>query len=230
MSCVISTTPTPRSSTSRRIRARIWRRIAASSAVVGSSATISSGSVQSASAITTRWRMPPENSCGWSSMRRSGDSIPVSASSATARSRASRAPTSACAAIVSTSCSPTVISGFRLVCGSWKIIEMRLPRSAWRASRSSPSMRRPSSRTSPAATRPVPGSSPVIAAPIVDFPAPDSPTRPTISPARTLMSTSSTAVSSPKREPKRTVRPEISSSGVPVASPGPSPSAVPLIA
>ena len=35
-----------------------------SSAVVGSSAMISSGSGASASAITTRWRMPPENWCG----------------------------------------------------------------------------------------------------------------------------------------------------------------------
>jgi hypothetical protein len=32
-----------------------------SSAVVGSSATISLGSAASARAITTRWRMPPEN-------------------------------------------------------------------------------------------------------------------------------------------------------------------------
>ena len=38
--------------------------IETSSAVVGSSAMISSGSAQSASASTTRWRIPPENSCG----------------------------------------------------------------------------------------------------------------------------------------------------------------------
>ena len=35
-----------------------------SSAVVGSSAISRSGSAHSASASTTRWRMPPENSCG----------------------------------------------------------------------------------------------------------------------------------------------------------------------
>jgi hypothetical protein len=35
-----------------------------SSAVVGSSAIISSGSHDNAMAIITRWRMPPENSCG----------------------------------------------------------------------------------------------------------------------------------------------------------------------
>ena len=42
----------------------IWAWIETSSAVVGSSATISRGPAQSASAITTRWRMPPENWCG----------------------------------------------------------------------------------------------------------------------------------------------------------------------
>ena len=38
--------------------------IETSSAVVGSSAMISRGSAHRASAITTRWRMPPENWCG----------------------------------------------------------------------------------------------------------------------------------------------------------------------
>ena len=35
-----------------------------SSAVVGSSARITSGSLAMAMAMTARWRMPPENSCG----------------------------------------------------------------------------------------------------------------------------------------------------------------------
>ena len=35
-----------------------------SSAVVGSSASSSLGSLASAIAIITRWRMPPENWCG----------------------------------------------------------------------------------------------------------------------------------------------------------------------
>ena len=38
--------------------------IVTSSAVVGSSAISTSGSSESAIAIITRWRMPPENSCG----------------------------------------------------------------------------------------------------------------------------------------------------------------------
>jgi hypothetical protein len=35
-----------------------------SSAVVGSSATMSLGSPAKAAAMSTRWRMPPDNSCG----------------------------------------------------------------------------------------------------------------------------------------------------------------------
>ena len=97
-------------------------------------------------------------------MRVAASAMPLSSRRATARARASRSPiSSSCWRIVSTSCSPTVISGFRLVCGSWKIIEMRLPRSACSAaSRSSPSMRLPPSVTLPARRiRPVPGRSPV---------------------------------------------------------------------
>jgi len=42
----------------------IWAWTVTSSAVVGSSAMITSGSLAIAIAITTRWRMPPESSCG----------------------------------------------------------------------------------------------------------------------------------------------------------------------
>src|SRR5690606_15476608 len=49
-----------RSASSRRMRA--W--VVTSSAVVGSSAMISCGSPASAIAIITRWRSPPDNSCG----------------------------------------------------------------------------------------------------------------------------------------------------------------------
>ena len=43
---------------------RIWAWVVTSSAVVGSSAMSRSGSLTSAMAIITRWRMPPENWCG----------------------------------------------------------------------------------------------------------------------------------------------------------------------
>ena len=51
---------------------RIWAWIVTSSAVVGSSAMSSFGSHESAIAIITRWRMPPDISWGYCLTRRSG--------------------------------------------------------------------------------------------------------------------------------------------------------------
>ncbi len=48
-----------------------------SRAVVGSSHRISDGSQDSAIAIITRCRMPPENSCGNERYRRSGSGMPT---------------------------------------------------------------------------------------------------------------------------------------------------------
>ena len=48
-----------------RCTSRIWACTVTSSAVVGSSAISTSGSLAIAIAIITRWRMPPENSCGY---------------------------------------------------------------------------------------------------------------------------------------------------------------------
>ena len=56
-----------------------------SSAVVGSSAISSLGSQQSAMAIATRWRMPPESWCGYCRRRCSGAGMPTSASSSAPR-------------------------------------------------------------------------------------------------------------------------------------------------
>ena len=57
-------TAMPSSSLSRAISSRICACTVTSSAVVGSSAISSFGSLDSAIAIIARWRMPPENSCG----------------------------------------------------------------------------------------------------------------------------------------------------------------------
>ena len=54
-----------RSSRSRRSSSRICACTVTSSAVVGSSAMTSSGSPATAIAIITRWRSPPESSCGY---------------------------------------------------------------------------------------------------------------------------------------------------------------------
>ena len=75
----------PRWRCSRCSRSRIWRCTVTSSAVVGSSAISSLGSQAMAMAIATRWRMPPDISCGYWRARRSGSGMPTSASSSTAR-------------------------------------------------------------------------------------------------------------------------------------------------
>ncbi|OMI85010.1 hypothetical protein BSZ07_35855 [Streptomyces sp. M1013] len=46
-------------------RSRIWRCTVTSRAVVGSSAMRRRGRATSAVAIITRWRRPPESSCGY---------------------------------------------------------------------------------------------------------------------------------------------------------------------
>jgi hypothetical protein len=63
-SWLIQISAVPLSFASAFISARICAWIETSRAVVGSSAMISSGSCSKAMAMATRWRMPPENSCG----------------------------------------------------------------------------------------------------------------------------------------------------------------------
>jgi len=60
----MSTTAAPVSRWATFRMSRIWAWIVTSSAVVGSSAMMMSGLFAMAMAMTTRWRMPPENSCG----------------------------------------------------------------------------------------------------------------------------------------------------------------------
>ena len=63
-SWVMNRTEKPRRSLSSKISDRISRCTTTSSAVVGSSMITTSGSAASAIAIITRWRMPPDSSCG----------------------------------------------------------------------------------------------------------------------------------------------------------------------
>ena len=60
----MSTRPMCRSAWISASRRRICAWTVTSSAVVGSSAMSTSGSIARAAAIITRWRMPPENWCG----------------------------------------------------------------------------------------------------------------------------------------------------------------------
>ena len=82
-SWVISRSARPRSRRSSSSSCRICPCVMTSRAVVGSSPMISSGPQASASAIITRWRMPPENSCGYWWRRARG--MPTRSSSSATR-------------------------------------------------------------------------------------------------------------------------------------------------
>ncbi len=79
-------------------------------------------------AIITRWRMPPESWCGYSFTRRSGLGMWTILSISTVLSIAARRPRPSCRRMASAICSPIVKTGFSEVIGSWKTIEISLPR------------------------------------------------------------------------------------------------------
>lgn len=85
-----------------------------------------------------------------------------------------------------------------LVIGSWKIMEILLPRSFLCCSFVSFTMSSPSSRISPSAIFPfVPASNPITERDVTLFPLPDSPTMPSVAPRRSSTSTPSTALITP---------------------------------
>ncbi len=163
--------------------ARIWPCTVTSRAVVGSSARSRDGLQISAMAIITRWRMPPESAWGKArrtdrgSGRRTASSISRQASVASARLALRWARTTSRIWL------PTVKTGLRLFMGSWKIMEMRSPRSLRISVRGSFSRSRPSKRISPPSM--LPGGVGMMrrtARESTDLPQPVSPTRPMISP------------------------------------------------
>ena len=83
--------------------------------------------------------------------------------------------------------------------GSWKIIEISLPRSLRIDSSSSAHRSRPSNSMRPPAISPLGGRSRMTVVAIVLLPQPDSPTTPTISPGSTWKLTSRMAVRMPSR-------------------------------
>ena len=78
-------------------------------------------------AIITRCRIPPDNWCGYSPTRISGEGIFTRFNISTACRRASRLPTFWWINTASTSCRPTVCTGLSAVIGSWKIIPISPP-------------------------------------------------------------------------------------------------------
>ena len=81
-------------------------------------------------------------------------------------------------------------------------------------------MRRPASRISPPTWRSGGSSSPMIAPPVMDFPAPDSPTTPSTSPSAMSKEASSTASNVPRRVAISTRRLRTERSGSAIAEPG----------
>ena len=92
---------------------------------------------------------------------------------------------------------PTVKTGLSEVIGSWKTIEICPPRT-WRISRfERPRRFRPRSRTSPDSIRPGRSTSRRMESAVTDFPQPDSPTRPSVSPSAISNDIPSTARATP---------------------------------
>ena len=146
----------------------------------------------------TRWRCPPESWNGYSFIIFSTRGSPVMRSISMAFSSASFLLTFWCMRIASMIWSPIFITGFKLVIGSWKIMEILLPRSFLRSSLPMCTMSLPSKRISPSSILPVvPINRPMTERAVTLFPLPDSPTIPRVEPSFNSMSTPSTDLTIP---------------------------------
>ena len=206
-SWVIISSEIPDSRTRLSRWSRIRRCTVTSRALVGSSAISSAGWPASAIAIRTRWRMPPDISCGYWRARSTALSRPAcsSASMTSAESwRLSRMPRlrTASATVV-----PTRRVGLRPTIGSWGTRPMTDPRMARGGARTRRATSSPSTSIRPAVTCALVGSSPMIALAAVVLPDPDSPTRATVSPGAICRSRPSSAWrAAPRRKvPRRGV-------------------------
>ncbi len=199
MSCVTSTMAMPSRARRSASRSRICAWMVTSSAVVGSSASSRAGSHSSARAMPTRWRMPPDSSCGNCFSRASGSPMPTRRSSSPARSSAARRPSPVCQRRISVSWRPMDSTGFSEVAGFWKIIAMRRPRMAASRAGGAASRSSPSNTMRPAVIRAGGGCKRSRLRLVTVLPLPLSPTMPSVSPGRTWKSTPSTARTAPSR-------------------------------
>ena len=202
----MSSSPMPFSRCRSFKRSRICFWMVTSSAVVGSSAIRNSGSAASAMAIITRCFWPPERRNGYSSMRRSGSGMPTRRIQSMALARASTPRRSVCTSMASTIWSPTFITGFRLVAGSWKIMPMRPPRTARMPASGSASTSSPSRLTWPCVMRPFSGKRRMRASAVMLLPQPDSPTSAKVSPRRMVSARPSSALTRPSSASSATLR------------------------
>ena len=170
-----------------------------SSAVVGSSAISSAGSLASAMAIITRWRWPPESWCGNASSRCSASAKPAWFSTSMTRARNWLAGMRRCSVIASATCRPMRCSGLRLVIGSWNTMPASSPRARCNAAGAAPIICWPSSRMLPVGLVPPGGRSCSSDSAVTDLPEPDSPTSASVSPRSSVNETPSTTRLAPKR-------------------------------
>ncbi|MDT4833012.1 hypothetical protein FQZ97_665960 [compost metagenome] len=197
---------------SSRMSCRICAWIVTSSAVVGSSAISSCGLHDSAIAIITRWRMPPESWCGKRSSTLRASGMRTSSSMRSASARAAELLLPWWMRMASAIWSPAVNTGFSEVIGSWKIIAMSAPRMprivlSRACARSSTSPLRRRKAMLPPRMRPPPCStSRISASEVTDLPDPDSPTTASVSPWSTWKDSFLTASTVRSEVEKRTVR------------------------
>ena len=149
-------------------------------------------------AIIARWRMPPENSCGYCLARSSGLGMRTCVRQRMASSLASLWERWRCSLMDSTICLPTCVVGFMQVIGSWKIMATSLPRifcicfSLAATMSCSPSWIEPSTILAGGI-----GLSFMIVCAVTDLPQPLSPTMASTSPSSTWSVTPRTACTSP---------------------------------
>ncbi len=180
---------------------------------MGSSAISRRGLQASPIAISTRWRIPPENSCGYWCARCAASAIPTISSSSTTRAFVASPWVWPCTSSASPICSPTRMSGLRFDIGSCGTRPIPAPRRETIAFSGRSVSSRPSKRMLPAVITPFSGSRRLTAAAVVDLPDPDSPTIATVSPAATSMLMSLMAVTSSEPVRKATARPLMLSTG-----------------
>lgn len=184
-SWVTSSTAVPVSRRSVSIRSRMRRCTVTSSALVGSSAMMSAGRSAMAMAISTRWRMPPDSSCGYWRARSAGWDRPARASSSSTRASTAVRSRRPWMRRISPTWSPTVRTGFSDMVGSCGTRLTTRPRMAFQRAAGQPETSVPCRRMLPCSRWPLSAKRPITAWAVVVLPEPDSPTRATTSPGAT---------------------------------------------
>src|SRR5258706_7696139 len=139
-------------------------------------------------------------------MRRSGSGMPTRFSQSTAFAIAASPRMAVWRSMTSVIWRPTVMTGFKLVDGSWKMMLMRRPRMSRIFASGNCVMSVPSTSTLPELTRPLSGSRRRIDKAVIDLPQPDWPTNAKVSPRLMVSERASTARTRPLSESISVVR------------------------